>query len=186
MGSDQRDLVLLRLAAICRATCALAGRVCRQKRRGPRQGCGAQRLCVIFQMLAGGASAFSQLARAQQAKIGGFEEPASVRSFRWRRHQRTRRPSRCSLKIRPRRFHLEPMNKPQSAPLREAIVGVPGRYWEDSPTAASSATSAPDIASSTTASVDCASCARRRRRNPAHHLRPLIGLLHRSDREKAA
>jgi pyruvate formate lyase activating enzyme len=30
----------------------------------------------------------------------------------------------------PRRFHLEPMNKPQSAPLREAIAGVPGRYWE--------------------------------------------------------
>lgn len=29
----------------------------------------------------------------------------------------------------PRRFHLEPMNKPQSAPLREAIAGVPGRYW---------------------------------------------------------
>ncbi|TXT42364.1 MAG: pyruvate formate lyase activating enzyme [Methylocystaceae bacterium] len=22
------------------------------------------------------------------------------------------------------------MNKPQSAPLREALVGVPGRYWE--------------------------------------------------------
>lgn len=28
------------------------------------------------------------------------------------------------------RFHLQSMNKPQTTPLREAPVGVPGRYWE--------------------------------------------------------
>jgi pyruvate formate lyase activating enzyme len=83
----------------------------------------------------------------------------------------------------PRRFHLERMNKPQSAPLREAIAGVPGRYWER-------------LADGR---IQCDLCprycklhdgqrglcfVRARRRNPAHHY-GRFRLLHRPDREKA-